>query len=110
MIHKYKLNGFNIVLDVHSGGVHLVDELTYDILDNVEPPFAEECPEKIAIPELLALYNRKINGETVTDEDYAALTKESTPASCIKCKKCEKMCPQKIEIAGLMEKVSETFG
>ncbi len=70
---------------------------------------AEECPEKIAIPELLALYNRKINGETVTDEEYAALTKESTPAGCIKCKKCEKMCPQKIEIAGLMEKVSKTF-
>ena len=32
MIHKYKLNGLNIVLDVHSGGVHLVDELTYDML------------------------------------------------------------------------------
>ena len=46
MIHKYKLNGLNIVLDVHSGGVHLVDELTYDILDNVQPPFDEKCPEK----------------------------------------------------------------
>ena len=47
MIHKYKLNGLNIVLDVHSGGVHLVDELTYDILDNVQPPFDEKCPEKV---------------------------------------------------------------
>ena len=44
MIHKYKLNGFNIVLDVNSGGVHIVDELTYDLLDNVEPPFEEKCP------------------------------------------------------------------
>jgi len=44
MIHKYKLNGYNIVLDVHSGGVHIVDELTYDMLDNVAPPFDEECP------------------------------------------------------------------
>ena len=38
MIHKYKLNGYNIVLDINSGGVHVVDELTYDLLDNVEPP------------------------------------------------------------------------
>ena len=27
MIHQYKLNGYNIVLDVNSGNVHLVDEL-----------------------------------------------------------------------------------
>ena len=47
MIHKYKLNGLNIVLDVNSGGVHLVDELTYDMLDNVEPPFETECPQKV---------------------------------------------------------------
>ena len=47
MIHKYKLGGFNIVLDVNSGGVHIVDELTYDMLDNVELPFEEKCPEKV---------------------------------------------------------------
>ncbi len=47
MIHKYKLNGFNIVLDVNSGGVHIVDELTYDLLDNIEPPFYEKCPENV---------------------------------------------------------------
>ena len=47
MIHKFKLNNFNIVLDVNSGGVHIVDELTYDLLDNVEPPFEEHCPETV---------------------------------------------------------------
>lgn len=47
MIHKYKLNGYNIVLDVNSGAVHVVDELTYDLLDNVRPPFEESCPEKV---------------------------------------------------------------
>ncbi|MDE5771808.1 MAG: thioether cross-link-forming SCIFF peptide maturase [Ruminococcus sp.] len=58
MIHKYKLNGFNIVLDVNSGGVHIVDELTYDLLDNVEPPFTEECPEK-ALEKLSKVYNEE---------------------------------------------------
>ena len=47
MIHKYKLNGYNIVLDTNSGGVHIVDDITYDLLDNVEPPFEEKCPEKV---------------------------------------------------------------
>ena len=32
MIHQYKSNGYNIVLDVNSGSVHVVDELAYDII------------------------------------------------------------------------------
>ena len=36
MIHKYKLNGYNIVLDVNSGAVHAVDNLTYDILGFID--------------------------------------------------------------------------
>ena len=47
MIHKYKLGDYNVVLDVNSGGVHVVDELTYDMLDNIAPPFAPECPEEV---------------------------------------------------------------
>ncbi len=32
MIHQYKLNGFNIVLDINSGSVHSVDPLAYDVI------------------------------------------------------------------------------
>lgn len=32
MIHQYKNNGYNIVLDVNSGMVHVVDDLAYDII------------------------------------------------------------------------------
>jgi len=32
MLHEYKLNGFNIVLDTCSGSVHSVDEVAYDII------------------------------------------------------------------------------
>ena len=32
MIHRYKLNGYNIVLDTYSGGVHCVDDVSYDII------------------------------------------------------------------------------
>lgn len=33
MVHKYKNNGYNIVLDVCSGSVHVVDDCVYDLLD-----------------------------------------------------------------------------
>lgn len=46
MIHKYSLNGYNIVLDVHSGGVHVVDDVTYDLLDFVDAPVPDACPEQ----------------------------------------------------------------
>ena len=36
MIHQYKLGGFNIVLDVCSGAVHVVDEVAYDIIGMFE--------------------------------------------------------------------------
>ncbi len=36
MIHQYKLNGYNIVLDVCSGAVHAVDDVAYDIITMFE--------------------------------------------------------------------------
>lgn len=32
MIHRYKNNGYNIVLNVNSGSVHVVDEIVYDMV------------------------------------------------------------------------------
>ena len=37
MIHQYKSNGYNIVMDVNSGSVHIVDEIVYDMIPLVEP-------------------------------------------------------------------------
>lgn len=36
MIHKYKMNNYNIVLDVFSGAVHIVDDVVYDVIDYFE--------------------------------------------------------------------------
>ena len=36
MVHQYKLNGYNIVLDTASGSVHTVDEVAYDIIGMFE--------------------------------------------------------------------------
>ena len=42
MIHQYKLNGYNIVLDVYSGSVHSVDDLAYDVIEMYENSEKEE--------------------------------------------------------------------
>lgn len=42
MIHQYKLNGYNIVLDTYSGAVHCVDDLSYDIIELYEQKSKEE--------------------------------------------------------------------
>ncbi len=42
MIHQYKLNGYNIVLDVYSGSVHCVDDLAYDVIEMYEKNSREE--------------------------------------------------------------------
>ena len=42
MIHQYKLGGCNIVLDVCSGSVHVVDEVAYDIIGLFEEQSREE--------------------------------------------------------------------
>ena len=42
MIHQYKLGGMNIVLDVASGSVHVVDEVAYDIIADFESRSREE--------------------------------------------------------------------
>lgn len=47
MLHLYKLNNYNIVLDVYSGSVHSVDDLTYDILSLYENTPQDEITKKM---------------------------------------------------------------
>ena len=42
MIHQYKLGGYNIVLDVCSGAVHVVDETAYDMISIFESHSRED--------------------------------------------------------------------
>ncbi len=58
MLHQYKLNGYNIIIDTCSGGVHAVDEMAYDIIGRFESesreailadwPDGGECYDEIA--------------------------------------------------------------
>ena len=47
MIHQYKSNGFNIVMDVESSSIHLVDDVTYDVISLYEEKSADEILEEL---------------------------------------------------------------
>ncbi len=48
MVHQYKLNGYNIVLDTCSGSVHVVDDVAYDIIALYKEKSADEIAEEIS--------------------------------------------------------------
>ncbi|MBQ9783795.1 MAG: thioether cross-link-forming SCIFF peptide maturase [Clostridia bacterium] len=54
MIHCYKLGGLNIVLDIFSGSVHLVDEIAYDMIERYET-----CDRETLVGEMLAKYGER---------------------------------------------------
>ncbi len=84
MIHSYQLGGYNIVLDICSGAVHLVDEVAYDIINLYEDHTPEEItaqilqtyadnPEVTAeeIAECLAQIDAlKASGQLFTEDTY----------------------------------------
>ena len=63
MIHQFKLGGYNIVLDVCSGSVHVVDEVAYDII----ALFEEKSREQI----LWAMEEKYADRDDISREDIA---------------------------------------
>ncbi|MBE6949200.1 MAG: thioether cross-link-forming SCIFF peptide maturase [Ruminococcaceae bacterium] len=68
MLHCYKLGGLNIVLDIYSGSVHVVDEVAYDIIQMYETKSIGEI-----VPQILAKYP---NNPEVTKEEIEACCKQ----------------------------------
>ncbi len=70
----------------------------------------EGCPKQIAIPDLFAAVNAEKRGETNAKDLYRAYTENGGKASdCIRCAKCERICPQKLPVRTLLREVAKVF-
>ena len=68
MIHQYRNNGYNIVLDVNSGAVHVVDQEAYDVIAVLNEMNAEHTPETLKASETETVLKEKL-GDRYTEED-----------------------------------------
>ena len=57
MIHQYKNNGYNIVLDVNSGSVHVVDDAVYDVIECMVSNQLEHASKEAVIEKLVSSVN-----------------------------------------------------
>jgi len=87
MIHQYQLGGFNIVLDVCSGSVHVVDSVAYDIIglfeseskDAILAQMTEKYKDRadISAAELVACYQQvlalKEKGKLFAPDTFAPM-------------------------------------
>lgn len=84
MIHQYKLNGYDIVLDSASGSVHLVDDIAYDIIEiflsgsktDVVNAIAKKYPSE-SIEDIAECYDEivtlKENGQLFAEDNFEPL-------------------------------------
>jgi uncharacterized protein len=69
LIHQYKNNGYNIVLDVNSGSVHVVDDMVYDVIAVI----VENNLENVDKSELYDTLKDKIE---ISDSDLSEIVDE----------------------------------
>lgn len=78
MVHQYKNNGYNIVLDVNSGAIHVVDDVSYDVIANYEGHSLQEVVDvlkgKYPIHEIAECYQEvkelEADGTLFTKDNY----------------------------------------
>ena len=84
MIHQYKSNGYNIVMDVESGAVHVVDDVTYDVIALFEDTEISKIVEQLSdkydkadIEEAISEVNQlKEDGQLFTQDIYQPFIEE----------------------------------
>lgn len=76
MVHQYKNNGYNIVLDVNSGAIHVVDDVTYDVIALWEDHTREEIVEQLRSDYAEADITEAMEEVAELEKDEALFTKD----------------------------------
>ena len=86
MIHKYRLNGYRIVMDTNSGAVHLFEEAPYLMLDYLEK---EDCVPETPPQDMLEALRGQFDEKTLT-QAYAELRELYTSGQLFSADEYEK--------------------
>ena len=120
------LSGMRTIADVTENiglfsGFELINVAEYEAIDKVcviiekkrkvkctECEYClKACNQNIPIPELISLLNHK---QLVSNLLYERITSDKGKASdCIKCRKCEAACPQKINVCNVLKRAEAKF-
>jgi len=70
------------------------------------------CPQGLDIPHLIALYNEHAytGGGFIAPMALSALPEDKLPQACLKCRSCERVCPQQIKISEVLQDFSALLG
>ena len=70
------------------------------------------CPKGIDIPRMIELYNEHVftGGGFIAPMALAAVPQDRQPSACIGCGKCAEVCPQQIDIPGIMKDFIQKLG
>ncbi|MDF2612881.1 MAG: Radical domain protein [Clostridia bacterium] len=90
MIHKFKFENSNVVMDIHSGSIHILDDVAYEIVDDVSVLSQDAVIQKYknvftedeikeAIEELTLLKNEEMLYTSDTYEDFVPAFLEREP-------------------------------
>lgn len=73
VIHQYQNNGYNIVLDVYSGAVHVVDQLCYDVIQKLNEQNEVHTEETLRAPETYRMLTESLKDRYSEEELRDAL-------------------------------------
>lgn len=74
--------------------------------------YCQPCPANVSIPEIFKIYNEYFasgNSDKVKLRYPEEIEEANRARNCIKCAKCEELCPQQLPIRSLLQNAVRTF-
>jgi len=74
--------------------------------------YCQPCPSGVAIPEIFGFFNEyymRDRDDSVKQRYNESIKPEHAPKSCVRCGKCEELCPQHLPIRDLLKAAGDTF-
>jgi hypothetical protein len=70
------------------------------------------CPEGVSVPEIFSLYNEyyvRNKDDEIKRKYWEHITPESQAKRCVRCGKCEELCPQHLQIREILSRAAMLF-